>query len=203
MEHGCMVYTGLELCFGIGHNLSLICQMTSEDIKHQLIIIILPSSNTCKRQGKKWASLTSMPFCPNIQRVAGAADKSGADWLSTTFFLFVYTGALSAQADQRKTKRHQFWDPSNHPRGSVPGSCLFLTFINDPPTSRARLFSDDTNWTARWYPSKTTSTWKPREVGEWVGNVLPPGQVYHTPCDHTTNYLIVPECHYPERRRMW
>ena len=27
-----------EPCFGIGHNLSLICQMTSEDIKHQLII---------------------------------------------------------------------------------------------------------------------------------------------------------------------
>ena len=30
----------IEPCFGIGHNLSLICQMTSEDIKHQLIITI-------------------------------------------------------------------------------------------------------------------------------------------------------------------
>ena len=30
----------IEPCFGIGHNLSLICQMTSEDIKRQLIIII-------------------------------------------------------------------------------------------------------------------------------------------------------------------
>ena len=30
----------IEPCFGIGHNLSLICQMTSEDIKHQLIIIM-------------------------------------------------------------------------------------------------------------------------------------------------------------------
>ena len=30
----------IEPCFGTGHNLSLICQMTSEDIKHQLIIII-------------------------------------------------------------------------------------------------------------------------------------------------------------------
>ena len=29
----------IEPCFGIGHNLSLICQMTSEDIKHQLIIM--------------------------------------------------------------------------------------------------------------------------------------------------------------------
>ena len=28
----------IEPCFGIGH-LSLICQLTSEDIKHQLIII--------------------------------------------------------------------------------------------------------------------------------------------------------------------
>ena len=28
----------IEPCFGIGHNLSLICQMTSEDIKQQLII---------------------------------------------------------------------------------------------------------------------------------------------------------------------
>ena len=28
----------IEPCFGIGHNLSLICQMTSEDIKHQLIM---------------------------------------------------------------------------------------------------------------------------------------------------------------------
>ena len=30
----------IEPCFGIGHNLSLICQLTTEDIKHQLIIII-------------------------------------------------------------------------------------------------------------------------------------------------------------------
>ena len=30
-----------EPCFGIGHNLSLICQLTSEDIKHQFIIIII------------------------------------------------------------------------------------------------------------------------------------------------------------------
>ena len=29
----------IEPCFGTGHNLSLICQMTSEDIKHQLIIL--------------------------------------------------------------------------------------------------------------------------------------------------------------------
>ena len=31
----------IEPCFGIGHNLSLICQLTSEDIKHQLIIIMM------------------------------------------------------------------------------------------------------------------------------------------------------------------
>ena len=33
----------IEPCLGIGHNLSLICQMTFEDIKHQLIIIISQS----------------------------------------------------------------------------------------------------------------------------------------------------------------
>ena len=32
----------IEPCFGIGHNLSLICQLTSEDIKHQLA-----SSSAC------------------------------------------------------------------------------------------------------------------------------------------------------------
>ena len=35
----------IEPCFGIGHNLSLICQLTSEDIKHQFISE-LPLSNT-------------------------------------------------------------------------------------------------------------------------------------------------------------
>ena len=42
----------IELCFGIGHNLSLICQMTSEDIKHQLIIIntFLNNITTCNTQ---------------------------------------------------------------------------------------------------------------------------------------------------------
>ena len=30
----------IEPCFGIGHNLSLICQLTSEDIKHHFITII-------------------------------------------------------------------------------------------------------------------------------------------------------------------
>ena len=41
----------IEPCFGIGHNLSLICQMTSEDIKHQLIIIILASTETTRLTG--------------------------------------------------------------------------------------------------------------------------------------------------------
>ena len=42
----------LNRAFGIGHNLSLICQMTSEDIKHQLIIIInVKQHKSCKQQG--------------------------------------------------------------------------------------------------------------------------------------------------------
>ena len=39
----------IEPCFGIGHNLSLICQMTSEDIKHQHIIIGLAQFRSCVR----------------------------------------------------------------------------------------------------------------------------------------------------------
>ena len=39
----------IEPCFGIGHNLSLICQMTSEDIKHQLIIIIIINKKKPKK----------------------------------------------------------------------------------------------------------------------------------------------------------
>ena len=50
----------IEPCFGIGHNLSLICQMTSEDIKHQLIIIIslAPVSvvvMVCRGHGLSWS----------------------------------------------------------------------------------------------------------------------------------------------------
>ena len=41
----------IEPCFGIGHNLSLICQMTSEDIKHQLIIIISTVSFLWRSRG--------------------------------------------------------------------------------------------------------------------------------------------------------
>ena len=35
----------IEPCFGIGHNLSLICQLTSEDIKHHFIS---PSACHCR-----------------------------------------------------------------------------------------------------------------------------------------------------------
>ena len=34
----------IEPCFGIGHSLSLICQLTSEDIKHHFIITMDPFS---------------------------------------------------------------------------------------------------------------------------------------------------------------
>ena len=45
----------IEPCLGIGHNLSLICQMTSEDIKHQLIIITSLKAGKCDKLDKsKW-----------------------------------------------------------------------------------------------------------------------------------------------------
>ena len=48
----------IEPCLGIGHNLSLICQMTSEDIKHQLIIIII-SGVLLSMEGSKLAGVMS------------------------------------------------------------------------------------------------------------------------------------------------
>ena len=48
----------IEPCFGIGHNLSLICQMTSEDIKHQLnnnnILSVLPKSGVLSLSFVPW-----------------------------------------------------------------------------------------------------------------------------------------------------
>ena len=53
----------IEPCFGIGHNLSLICKMTSEDIKHQLIIIILYSSGAVWES--RWTSWAVRPNEPS------------------------------------------------------------------------------------------------------------------------------------------
>ena len=36
-----------EPCFGIGHSLSLICQLTSEDIKHHFIINVRTELRSC------------------------------------------------------------------------------------------------------------------------------------------------------------
>ena len=71
----------IEPCFGIGHNLSLICQMTSEDIKHQLIIIIdnggggshaCPSLDCLKRW--HWDHT-----CHHSHRFSELATKSGME----------------------------------------------------------------------------------------------------------------------------
>ena len=43
----------IKPCFGVGHNLSLICQMTSEDIKHQLITTRQEPALATRNSGKK------------------------------------------------------------------------------------------------------------------------------------------------------
>ena len=57
----------IEPCFGIGHNLSLICQMTSEDIKHQLNN---NNSNSCQSSGgvwkSRWTSWAPIPKKPTV-----------------------------------------------------------------------------------------------------------------------------------------
>ena len=94
----------IEPCFGIGHSLSLICQMTSEDIKHQLIIIIrgwrgagiaqwlehrtrdwkVAGSNPCWNGGRIFFSrvdflcwlLFRYPFHPRVTAVARKKSRS-------------------------------------------------------------------------------------------------------------------------------
>ena len=56
----------IEPCFGIGHNLSLMCQMTSEDIKHQLNKL-----NGEKRWKMRWRAKPLVCF-----------------WLSCVVFMF-------------------------------------------------------------------------------------------------------------------
>ena len=58
----------IEPCFGIGHNLSLICQMTSEDIKHQLIIIIIQDKiSICPtRKLSIWRAVLKERYVPSV-----------------------------------------------------------------------------------------------------------------------------------------
>ena len=60
----------IEPCFGIGHNLSLICQMTSEDIKHQLIISYKGAgiARWLEHRTRDWKVLGSNP-CWNGGRI--------------------------------------------------------------------------------------------------------------------------------------
>ena len=90
----------IEPCFGIGHNLSLICQMTSEDIKHQLKINVgagiaqwlehrtrdwkVAGSNPCWNGGRIFFSrvdflcwlLFRYPFHPRVTTVARKKSRS-------------------------------------------------------------------------------------------------------------------------------
>ena len=65
-------YTRIEPCFGIGHNLSLICQMTSEDIKHQLNNNIL----------KKGCALSGIYDPPIQAHSANSSVGRASDWKS-------------------------------------------------------------------------------------------------------------------------
>ena len=54
----------IEPCFGIGHNLSLICQMTSEDIKHQLIRTLDARSCGCDHGTRRCVPRGALPHAP-------------------------------------------------------------------------------------------------------------------------------------------
>ena len=72
----------IEPCFGIGHNLSLICQMTSEDIKHQLIIIITGQIQSpeavWKSRRPSWAPVPNKPTVSvDVKQHSTTLDKLG------------------------------------------------------------------------------------------------------------------------------
>ena len=71
----------IEPCFGIGHNLSLICQMTSEDIKHQLIISYLKSG---------FLPMTH-PFCIGAS-TRGTAETGALLWCQTAVIILYRLG---------------------------------------------------------------------------------------------------------------
>ena len=65
-----------EPCFGIGHNLSLICQMTSEDIKQQLIITSLSLSGTFSLTASVWYKLIDTDGTTSISRELAPLPKA-------------------------------------------------------------------------------------------------------------------------------
>ena len=73
----------IEPCFGIGHNLSLICQMTSEDIKHQLIIIITSPAVVCSFRKCIKIKMAKISVCRDVDsdaEVTEASVTSSASW---------------------------------------------------------------------------------------------------------------------------
>ena len=116
----------IEPCFGIGHSLSLICQMTSEDIKHQLIIIIF--------RGRCSLDLLSRYQLPSGSHVAN--DLLGLT-LPTTFWVSRRqrpSGSHDAKYLLRLTPLTTFWvlrcqlPPGSHAANDLLGLTLPTTF---------------------------------------------------------------------------
>ena len=69
----------IEPCFGTAHNLSLICQMTSEDIKHQLItfldvkqhLLLLTAGEWCEKDTDECQLATCSPITDCVDLVNG------------------------------------------------------------------------------------------------------------------------------------
>ena len=83
----------IEPCFGIGHNLSLICQMTSEDIKHQLIIIITDTQSAnfggnrlC--EATKWHFMTRTLYLQIFGEIAFVKLQNDTLWHGHTIYKF-------------------------------------------------------------------------------------------------------------------
>ena len=105
----------IEPCFGIGHNLSLICQTTSEDIKHQPIIILTYGASThhhhlqqylCLSWFMWWACSDGVNKIPKHERFKRVLILTGQHKTRTTFQgkpLFIQATDRQANDDKMKT----------------------------------------------------------------------------------------------------
>ena len=134
----------IEPCFGIGHNLSLICQMTSEDIKHQLIIIIWVSttfSTICWKflVGQHKFCLPPQPSADRspLLRVSTLRTNTrfldGSDvfyrnrnrkWVTTICFEAIQVREVTPKPFSPKGKKHDYLRPNNVWNGKVSNTIM-------------------------------------------------------------------------------
>ena len=119
----------IEPCFGIGHNLSLICQMTSEDIKHQLIIIMSVRIDPASR----CAPLAAPTKARRSQTVVGTRPPSAPSGCSYEGSPITNSGGNPASQCALwllllRPADHSLWSPSSPSSSYTHTTFLHISF---------------------------------------------------------------------------